>query len=498
MPVSQLGDFVFNSPLSGIFLDPTTRSSYTQSWNLTVEQQVASDVTLSVSYIGNHSSKIVWIIDLNPAIFGPGATRGNTNARRLYPGFSRLRWFSGFNDANYHGGRIEIEKRSSMGLSVFAHYTHAKSIDLESSGRIGIVEVRQPINRALNRGPSDFDQTHRANVSFLYELPQATSSGGAAAHLLNDWQVNGIITLRSGPPFSIGSGVDNSLSAAGRDYADVIGDPARPAGADKIDQFFNTQAFVPNALGTFGNAGRNLLRGPGSASVDFSVFKDVKLSEGVCWQFRFEPFNFFDRVNFLPPGSGGLRGTVDTLTSPNFGRLTSAHDARVSQSGRKILFSLAPAEDGDWCNEDGTNLDREWRGRIECVKKLAESAPGVDGVIEVPEDDNRHPTLTASWDHGAFGLTVAECAVQLREGPPRIEVLTNHNPSLVAAAGKEGLDASSEAIDRLRIVSAALQPAGRRAADRQAETRGAAARHALRRKQELSGPLLAGDQFRGR
>jgi len=97
--------------------------------------------------------------------------------------------------------------------------------------------------------------------------------------------------------------------------------------------------------------------------------------------------------------------------------------------------------------------------QVERIKKLVASVPGVEGEIAIPAGGNRYPTLTVNWDEAAFGLTVAECDVQLREGEPRIEVLTNSNPSLVTAV-REGDPKSPRRgrPNRLRIISMTLQP----------------------------------------
>jgi hypothetical protein len=149
--------------------------------------------------------------------------------------------------------------------------------------------------------------------------------------LVNDWQINGILVMRSGLPFTVKSGTDRSLTAVGQDNGDLIGDPTRPSGADPVQQWFNTAAFAPAALGTIGTVERNSLRGPGYANFDFAVFKNIPVTGRVKLQFRAESFNLFNRVNYNNPNS--------TITAgANFGRLLSASDPRVIQLGLKLLF----------------------------------------------------------------------------------------------------------------------------------------------------------------
>jgi hypothetical protein len=125
------------------------------------------------------------------------------------------------------------------------------------------------------------------------------------------------------------------LNGGNTDYADLVGDPARPASADPLVQFFNTKAFALPALGTIGTLGRNVMRGPGSSILNFSAFKSVRATERFAVQYRFEAFNFFNHANFITPSTTDSNNSVGGV---NFGRLMSAGDPRVLQMGLKLLF----------------------------------------------------------------------------------------------------------------------------------------------------------------
>jgi hypothetical protein len=147
------------------------------------------------------------------------------------------------------------------------------------------------------------------------------------------WETNGIITLVSGSWMTIGSGVDNSRSAVNLDRADLVGDPFLPTDrprAELIDRYFNTSAFTVNALGTFGTSGRNIIRGPGDATVDAGISKNFMLSERMRLQFRSEFFNFFNRVNLGNPNTNA--------SAAQFGRITGAGSPRVIQFALKLNF----------------------------------------------------------------------------------------------------------------------------------------------------------------
>lgn len=326
----EFGSYQYALPLSGGVLDPGAKTGYSQNWNVTVERQLRSDLALSVAYVGNHGSSILASRQLNPGIYGPGATLANLNDRRLYPGFAAVEIASPYEYSLFHSLQVNATKRTAKGLTLLANYVWSKTIDNTSSTLEGNPGPSNPFNFAHSRGLADFDQTHRFNASAVYDTPHLDVKGFRNV-LLNDWQLNVIATLTSGLPFTVTSGTDRSLSGVGSDRADQVGDPSRPDGVDKVQQYFNASAFVPAAIGTFGNVGRNSLRGPGRANVDVSIFKNFFLTESWKLQFRAETFNIQNRANFNNPNASVAAGA-------NFGRILSADDPRVFQFGLKFLF----------------------------------------------------------------------------------------------------------------------------------------------------------------
>src|SRR5205823_1095102 len=119
-------------------------------------------------------------------------------------------------------------------------------------------------------------------------------------------------------------------SGVNSDNADQIGDPARPAGLNQLAQWFNIAAFGPNTIGTFGNSGRNAMRGPGLVSFDLSLFKRLKIGERLVYELRGEFFNVMNHANFNNPTAN--------LSNANFGRILSAGDPRVIQFAMKLTF----------------------------------------------------------------------------------------------------------------------------------------------------------------
>lgn len=339
---SAFSTYPFILPVSGGGLDPATKTGYSQNWNITIDRQLPWDMAVSAAYIGNHGVRIIAARELNPGIYGPGATTGNTQSRRAYVGVGAFEYASPWQWSRFNSLQLNWNKRTNNGLSVFANYVYSKAIDNGSSTvEGGLSYPRNPNNINSNKGLADFDVRHRFNLSGVYDTPQLKTENKFLSVIANDWQINTILNIQTGLPFTVYSGTDRSLSGVGADFADQVGNPARLPGFDSVSQFFNPAAFAPAALGTFGNIGRNSLTGPGRAEIDAAIFKNFVLFERFRLQFRAEVFNLQNRANFLINYNQNPNGTPSPTilrNNPNFGRLVAADDPRVFQFGMKFLF----------------------------------------------------------------------------------------------------------------------------------------------------------------
>jgi hypothetical protein len=327
--VDQFKTYTFVLPVSGGVLDPASKLGYTQNWNLTFERQLARDTVVSIAYVGNHGINVMGSRQFNPAILAPGATVANENSRRLYPGLGAVELASSYVYSEFHSMQIGVTKRTNKGLTLLSNFVWSKTIDNTSSAAEGNAGPPNPFNFQSARGLADFDQKFRLNLSAVYDFPRVNVHGVGNV-LLNNWSLHMITSLYSGLPFTVVSGTDRSLSGVGNDYADLIGNPARTIGSNTISQWFNTAAFAPAALGTFGTSGRNILRGPGYFDIDASLFKEFIFTERWRLQFRAETFNLQNRANFQNPTASVSSGT--------FGRITAAYDPRVMQFALKLFF----------------------------------------------------------------------------------------------------------------------------------------------------------------
>jgi hypothetical protein len=308
--------------------------SETAAWNLTLERQLGSSWLLRVGYIGNKGTYLSngskANRETNPAIYVPGdSTEANTQQRRKYKDYSSIGEYTSDNNSHYEGLQVTVEKRLSRGLQFLADYTWSKTIDDYG--------YEDPFNREFDYGLSSDDVPHLLRLSATWDLPTAANVHGFARQVINGWALSGIWSWQSGFPFTLYSGVDNSFSGVGSDHADFIGTSLSQAKlssgrshGQEIQEWFNTSLFAPNAIGTFGNSGKDNLRGPGYFNVDMALVKNFPIKERTSVQFRAEFFNSLNDVNFALPGT--------TLGSSSFGQITSASDPRILQFALKLMF----------------------------------------------------------------------------------------------------------------------------------------------------------------
>ncbi|MDZ4802669.1 MAG: TonB-dependent receptor [Bryobacteraceae bacterium] len=325
-------DFVFfpNNDIRAYFA-PDYQIPQLASWSLRLERQFGKDWVASVAYIGNKGTFLQYNIDENPAIFRPGATVGNTQQRRIYPDFARVRRTDSGGNSQFHSAQFNLEKRFGRGYSILTNYTWSRTIDDAQGGS----DVTNPFNRRHNRGLATEDIEHNFKFSNIYDLPRFNVQG-FGGKVVNGWQVNAIVIAQSGFPFTVTSGRDNSFSGVNLDRADFLGGSATlPSGRTRDEQllrWFDISKFTANAIGTFGNSGRNIVRGPNFFQTDFSVIKNTAVNERFNVQFRAEFFNLLNNANFRIPNSNAA--------SAQFGRVTQVVDEsqRIVQMALKLSF----------------------------------------------------------------------------------------------------------------------------------------------------------------
>ena len=315
---------------------PGLRNPYMQTYNLTLQQQVTGNLMVEIAYVGNVGRNLTYNREQNQAVFGPDATAGNTDARRIHQGFGSIGQLNSGASSSYNSLQVQVQRRFHRGLTFQVAYTFGRAIDevLTSSAFATVTQngLQDPGNRAAERGRGDFDTQQRFVTSFLYEIPGPKS--GPAQHALGGWELGSIVTLQEGRPFHVDAGRDRSLTAVRHDRAQVVGDPALPANrtrGERVFEWFNADAFALASVGAFGNSGRNNLQGPGLVNWDISLRKRIGIREGHALDFRVDFFNLANRPNFGLPRRG-------SATDRRLGRITSAGAGRIGQFSLKYSF----------------------------------------------------------------------------------------------------------------------------------------------------------------
>jgi len=317
-------------PKNLVTLDPVYQIPTVQSYSLGVQHRLARNTGLSVSYVGTRGTHLDRQRLLNQPFpaggfdFDPRLNTREIPVELIVPfaGYSNIQQTETTGSSTYHSLQVNLKRTFSEGFMFQTSYTYSRTItDADGFGSV----PQDSFNLNAERGLASFDRTHMAVVNWVYELPFFRNPRNTLQMLLGGWQINGITSFQSGTPRNVG------LATGDRGIAtrpDATGASAQ--GPESVAQWFNTAAFAAPAAGMFGNAGRNLVRGPGINQWDLQVFKNFEFSERTNLQFRWEMFNAFNNANF--------DGVSTALGSGNFGQVTSARDARVMQFGLKFEF----------------------------------------------------------------------------------------------------------------------------------------------------------------
>ena len=331
-----------------IFYD--TKQPYAVQWYVNTQRELGAGFVTEIGYMGSKGENLPFYGDPNstPSEYVDGVKRIVPGAQLRYPSWGRIRTRRTGADSEYHGLTLSLQRRFMDGLQFQANYTYSRSTDTWSGGQQGSSDFQGAAGSAVDwwdidfeRGRSSFDVPHNVVFNAVYVLPFGQNLTGVAGALARGWQVSGIAAMSSGVPFHPRIGFDRAGDrqsdtdmqrpnwASGRDAASAI--------AGRVDEWFDPNAFVLPAVGTFGDVRRNVLRGPNLRTVDFSTFKNQRVGSATL-QFRFEMFNVFNRANFAPP-SNPVLFNADGTRRPGAGRITTlTTPPRQLQFGVKLLF----------------------------------------------------------------------------------------------------------------------------------------------------------------
>jgi hypothetical protein len=369
-------------------LNPTTNSNsafveqhphrnYVMTWNLNVQHQFTDNLGFIIGYVGSRGLHQQFKVDDSdmtlPTLTSAGyvfpySKDPTITLPTLNPNFGDIRslwWNSG---SSYHSLQLGVTKRMSKGVQFQGSYTWSKSIDDSSSGAgsdsyANSLSSLHWYDQRLNKSVSDFNTPRVLTLSTVWEIPTWQGSAKISQKILGGWQLGGILTAQDGQPFTVIIGGD----PLGQNSSDPFAFPNRLTGAGcnslvnpgNINQYIKVQCFsmptapsqafynqycnpviaFPTCINLLGNARRNILSGPGLVNLDFSVYKNTRISERLTTQFRAEFFNVINRANFQSPlDSNAL---FDATGTPQSGAGTidqTANDSREIQFALKFLW----------------------------------------------------------------------------------------------------------------------------------------------------------------
>jgi hypothetical protein len=335
-------------PTSGIsfsqIFDRHFRLPMVLTWNLTLERGFKQDWMLRIAYVGNNGHHLNGtgdqengLLELNP----------NIKNQPVYSNYGSIASINSGVDSNYNAAQITFEKRMTHGFSFLSNFTWAKELD--DFGPIGGSQYLTntcPCGRHFDYGPSDDDVNKTFKMNGEYLVPRV-GVPRALDKIVNGWELSGTALWQTGFPFTLFSGADNSESGILGDRADLAVSsiqqailPSRSHAAE-VAEWFNTAAFKQNAPLTFGNTGKNVLRGPRYFSTDLAMVKNVKFSERFALEFRTEFFNAFNNVNFGRP-DGNLQdstyGQITGMAGASASNTYGTAQPRIIQFGLKLAF----------------------------------------------------------------------------------------------------------------------------------------------------------------
>ena len=317
------------------------RNAFIQEWTADVQRQLGGSWLIDLGYVGTRGLRLVSETDPNQPInlsvnpqtaVCPSPLSPTGGCAAPYPYLANFAYTQSSGSSIYHAFQAKVERRFSKGLSLLAAYTYSKSIDTTSGPFGDSRNANFPQNSydtAAEKAVSDFDIPQRLSIAYLWTMPFGSSVGKLSDphlnYLIEGWQAGGVFTVQSGPPFT--PVVSGDVSGADEANNATVAEGPTPTDTDRPNltggalyptkltpqQWVMASGFSTPSPYTFGNAGRDILRGPGLGSWDFSILRDFRLRELGKLQFRAEMFNIFNRANFDIPQRN--------LASPSFGQI---------------------------------------------------------------------------------------------------------------------------------------------------------------------------------
>jgi Carboxypeptidase regulatory-like domain len=326
-------------------LDPHIRTGYSESFNVAVQRQVGSSISVDLAYVGSLNHALPYQVgDINANAFDSTNSYNN----RLTTDLGAIQYLTDSGFGAYNSMQLKVSKRESHNLSFLGSYTYSHNLDNGPApfnlGHINNDNPQDPYNLRAEYASSDSDLRHNFVFSGLWYLPIGRGQRYFATWntvtnaILGGWQLNAIYVMQSGTPVNVIRGNDPTGVLPGL-RPNVVGTPSLPRGSRTLSQYFDTTAFTnapftgDNQLAP-GDAGRNLVVGPGNINLDASIFKEVPVFDRAKLQLRMEAFNALNTPHFGNPDGNVSSGTYGEIIRQN----GAANANRVVQLDVKVLF----------------------------------------------------------------------------------------------------------------------------------------------------------------
>jgi hypothetical protein len=236
--------------------------------------------------------------------------------------------------------QLSLNRRFAAGLHFGASWTWSKAMDYASEDATSVSDL-VPV-RVWNYGLSNNDHTHILKVNWIWDVPGGSWQNPVLSTVLDGWQLSGIVGFISGAPLGVGFSTTTGADITGTPTQGarpvVTEDPVLPKSERTFARNFNTDAFEVAPKGTFGNAARTVIRGPGVNNWDVAVFKNFPIKEVVKLQFRCELYNAFNHTQFAGLDTTARFDAQGNQVNAQFGQFTSARPARIMQLGLRLTF----------------------------------------------------------------------------------------------------------------------------------------------------------------
>jgi hypothetical protein len=336
-------------------VQPDLKTPTVQEWTLKIEQGITDNTVFSIAYVGSHGYHLLNTVDVNTVV--PAAAADGSPAHpfpttvvRANNSLANTRYTLSNGNSSYNALQLNVTRRISSGLQFRWNYTFSKSLDIHSSsflaneGLGGTTTTMIPQNPRADWGPSNFNPAQQTSGNFSYDLPIGrgqrfgSNARSLAGKLIEGWTWHGIVTSQTGFPFTplVGSNQSNDGNSRNPDRVSINPNFNGPRIVGTATQWFNPAAFLLPAAGTYGNAGRDILIGPGLTTVDMSLFKTTAISEALKAQFRVECFNLLNHANFGMPVVSTFSGGQVSPTAGAISYTTTSQ--RQIQFGLKLLW----------------------------------------------------------------------------------------------------------------------------------------------------------------